>query len=174
MAFELRGVEVTTKHSYQIEYKYTWQCSNEICGAEFKRHSKSVDPKRHTCGACRSRLVQIKPVPRKDAAGNTTGAVTGYAAYVKEQYAGIKAGLAKGATQKEVMEAIGRQYRAEKAKKAVVPVLVPASQLFRSSSTLSSSSVGAGKAKELLDSADASQNVNGVARVLEFITIADD
>ncbi|KAK4556345.1 hypothetical protein LTR86_006489 [Recurvomyces mirabilis] len=173
-AFAHRGVEVTTKHSYQIEYKYIWQCSNEDCDSEFKRHSKSVDPKRHTCGACRSKLVQIKPIPRKDAAGNVGGAVTGYAAYVKEHYAGIKAGLPMGATQKEVMEAIGRQYRAEKAKKAALPVLVPTSQLSRSSSTQSLSSVGRGDDKNILESADTSREVNDVARVLEFITIADD
>ncbi|OCK78568.1 hypothetical protein K432DRAFT_265999, partial [Lepidopterella palustris CBS 459.81] len=39
---------VTTKHTYAIAYKYVWECVG--CGHEFKRHSKSVDPKRHTCG----------------------------------------------------------------------------------------------------------------------------
>ncbi|KAF2481498.1 SprT-like family-domain-containing protein, partial [Neohortaea acidophila] len=49
-AFAERGVRVTTKHSYQIDYRYVWQCSNEECGAEFKRHSKSIDPARQSCG----------------------------------------------------------------------------------------------------------------------------
>ncbi|KAJ4365887.1 hypothetical protein N0V83_008509 [Neocucurbitaria cava] len=56
------GVEVTTKHSYSIEYKYVWECVE--CAAEFKRHSRSVDPGRHSCGKCRGRLAQVKPVPR--------------------------------------------------------------------------------------------------------------
>lgn len=107
--FASRSVEVTTKHTYQIEYKYIWQCRNEECAAEFKRHSKSIDPNRHTCGSCRNRLVQIKPVPRKDAQG-----VSGYAVYVKENFAKVKSELPQGSSQKEVMEALGRQYRAEK------------------------------------------------------------
>lgn len=107
-AFQDRGVEVTTKHSYQIDYKYIWQCSNEECAVEFKRHSKSIDPKKHTCGTCRSRLVQIKPVPRKDNGGS------GYAAYVKAHFADIKRTM-PGAAHKQIMEAIGKRYREEKA-----------------------------------------------------------
>ena len=114
-AFGHRGVKVTTKHSFEIEYKYIWQCSNEDCGVEFKRHSKSVDPMRHTCGSCRSKLVQIKPIPRKQ--GGAGGSGTGYAAYVKANFAIVKRSMA-GANQKEVMEAVARKYRAEKEAKA--------------------------------------------------------
>jgi predicted SprT family Zn-dependent metalloprotease len=59
--FEDRGIMVTTKHNYIISYKYVWKCEN--CGKEFKRHSMSIDPERHRCGNCKSRLTQIKPVP---------------------------------------------------------------------------------------------------------------
>lgn len=143
-AFKDRGVEVTTKHSYQIEYKYIWQCSNEDCAVEFKRHSKSIDPKRHTCGTCRSKLVQIKPAPRKDA-----GNATGYAAYVKANFAEVKRGM-PGASQKEVMEAVGRKYRAEKnAKDNAVNIVGSASK-------------------------EASVDVNELTRGLEVITIDDD
>lgn len=55
-------IEVTTKHSYEIEYKYVWEC--EGCGQTYGRHSKSIDPIRQYCGGCRRRLVQIKPKPR--------------------------------------------------------------------------------------------------------------
>lgn len=116
-AFAHRGVKVTTKHSFEIEYKYIWQCSNEECGVEFKRHSKSVDPKRHTCGTCRSKLVQIKPVPRKNGDG---GNAHGYAAYVKDNFAVVKKSLA-GASHKEVLEAVAKKYRAEKASKVSPP-----------------------------------------------------
>ena len=144
-AFGDRGVEVTTKHSYQIEYKYIWQCSNEDCAAEFKRHSKSIDPKRQTCGSCRSKLVQIKPLPRKD-----TGNGTGYAAFVKTHFADIKRAM-PGASQKEVMEAVGRKYRAGKAAReppSDAAVVDPEPK----------------KAAE----------VDKIARVLEFITLDDD
>ncbi|KAG9948580.1 hypothetical protein KCU85_g4999, partial [Aureobasidium melanogenum] len=108
-AFGHRGVEVTTKHSYHIDYKYIWTCTNEMCGHEFKRHSKSIDPARHSCGVCRSKLAQTKPVPRKQA-GPTT-----YAAFVKANFASLKQEMA-GAPHKEVMAALGQKYRDQKAK----------------------------------------------------------
>lgn len=107
-AFAHRGVEVTTKHSYQIDYKYVWTCTNEDCGQEFKRHSKSIDLSRHTCGNCRSKLVQTKPVPRKQAGA------TGYAAFVKENFASLKKELGAGSSHKEVMGALGQRYREQK------------------------------------------------------------
>jgi len=111
-AFADRGVEVTTKHSYQIDYKYIWACTNELCRQEYKRHSKSIDPARYTCGICREKIAQIKPVPRKQA--GTTAAVGGYAGFVKANFAAIKKEMA-GAPHKEVMAAVGQRYREQKA-----------------------------------------------------------
>ncbi|OTA99310.1 hypothetical protein M426DRAFT_325231 [Hypoxylon sp. CI-4A] len=62
-----RGIVVTTKHNYEIEYKYIWKCSS--CAGEVKRHSKSVDTERQRCGVCRGRLVQVKPTPRGGGGG---------------------------------------------------------------------------------------------------------
>ena len=107
-AFRSRGVEVTTKHSYEIEYKYVWLCDNADCAAEFKRHSKSINPERHKCGSCRGTLRQVRPAPRRGHAG--------YAAFVKCHFGEMKKSL-PGASQREVMEAIGRKYRQEKAGK---------------------------------------------------------
>ncbi|KIW11205.1 hypothetical protein PV08_10505 [Exophiala spinifera] len=74
-----RQVEVTTKHSYVINHKYLWVCAgrersaamaflnieeDEGCGAEYGRHSKSIDPEKHRCGKCKGRLVQVRPKPR--------------------------------------------------------------------------------------------------------------
>ncbi|KAK0868918.1 hypothetical protein LTS02_003313 [Friedmanniomyces endolithicus] len=161
--FGPRGVEVTTKHSYRIEYKYIWQCSD--CGAEFKRHSKSIDPKRHTCGTCRSKLLQTKPVPRK---GNGEGAPTGYAAYVKKHFADVKAALPAGASQKEVMEAVGRRYRAEKAASSALPGQP-------SSPTSGRERQGASVSSEILRGGSASATeVDDMTRGLEVITIEDD
>ncbi|KAJ6189529.1 hypothetical protein N7519_004437 [Penicillium mononematosum] len=57
-------VEVTTKHTYEINHKYIWACKVQGCEFKVGRHSKSVDPNRHFCGRCRGNLEQIKPVPR--------------------------------------------------------------------------------------------------------------
>lgn len=85
---------------------------------EFKRHSKSIDPGRHRCGGCRGDLVQVKPVPRRvnggDGGKTAATPVSGYAGFVKLHFADLKRGMA-GASHKEVMEALGRKYRAEKA-----------------------------------------------------------
>ncbi|KAK3347479.1 SprT-like family-domain-containing protein [Neurospora tetraspora] len=91
------AVEVTTRHGYEIEFRYVWVCDGVVnppgsgsataagqggeegkgegkgeegkdkkggCGTEYKRHSKSVDPKRHRCGVCKGVLRQVKPAPR--------------------------------------------------------------------------------------------------------------
>ncbi|KIW69660.1 hypothetical protein PV04_05524 [Phialophora macrospora] len=74
-----RKVEVTTKHSYAINHKYLWVCTgrprtsamdflkledDEGCGAEYGRHSKSIDVEKHRCGRCKGFLVQVRPKPR--------------------------------------------------------------------------------------------------------------
>lgn len=123
-AFKGRGVEVTTKHSYAIDYKYIWACAGwDGCGAEFKRHSKSIDVERHRCGVCKGNLMQVKPVPRGAGKASTSEpgkksekpAATGYAAYVKLHFADVKKGLPAGSTHKDAMQALSRKYQAEKA-----------------------------------------------------------
>lgn len=162
-AFAHRGIEVTTKHTYQIEYKYVWQCANEDCAAEFKRHSKSIDPKRHTCGSCRGQLVQIRPTPRPGAGG---GGVNGYAAFVKLHFADVKASL-PGATQKQIMEAVARRYRAQKAPS----IASTAGARGDSSNELKASEVAEPAS---LFGTKATRNVDNVARMLEFVIIEDD
>ncbi|KAH9203323.1 SprT-like family-domain-containing protein, partial [Leptodontidium sp. 2 PMI_412] len=73
-AFRHRGVVVTTKHSYAIDHKYIWDCTS--CGTKVKRHSKSVDPKRHNCRRCKSTLVQTKPDPERAPSPNTQTAIS--------------------------------------------------------------------------------------------------
>lgn len=123
-----KGVEVTTKHSYKIDYKYVWECV--ACGYEFKRHSKSVDPLRHSCGRCKGKLVQTKPTPRGGsggAAGSGAGGKDGkkggeYQAFVKENFARVKREMGERGEETgmgKVMEAVAREYRAMKAMKEV-------------------------------------------------------
>ncbi|KAI0382596.1 SprT-like family-domain-containing protein, partial [Hypomontagnella monticulosa] len=64
-----RGIEVTTRHDYDIEFKYIWCC--EGCKSEVKRHSRSVDTARQRCGRCRGVLVQVKPTPRRNGGATT-------------------------------------------------------------------------------------------------------
>jgi len=107
--FADRGIEVTTKHSYAIDYKYVWECEN--CGLEFKRHSKSIDPSRHQCGVCKSKLVQTKPVPRGKGAG-----VSEYQVFVKENMRIVREAN-PGSPQKDIMGLVGKKYQEYKASK---------------------------------------------------------
>ncbi|KAJ5659558.1 hypothetical protein N7507_006009 [Penicillium longicatenatum] len=63
-------INVTTKHSYQIDYKYVWSCVS--CGQTYGRHSKSIDPTRVRCGACKNKIEQIKPKPRNSSPRKNT------------------------------------------------------------------------------------------------------
>ncbi|KAH7369938.1 SprT-like family-domain-containing protein [Rhexocercosporidium sp. MPI-PUGE-AT-0058] len=106
-----RGIEVTTKHSYAIDYKYVWECTK--CGIEFKRHSKSIDPARHQCGSCKSKLVQTKPVPRANAG---TVKVSEYQLFVKENMKRLREEN-PGSPQKDIMGLVGKEYQVYKASK---------------------------------------------------------
>lgn len=55
-------IEVTTKHSYKIDFKYVWSCVD--CSQTYGRHSKSINTARLRCAICRGVLQQIKPKPR--------------------------------------------------------------------------------------------------------------
>ncbi|KAH7487225.1 hypothetical protein FOMA001_g4783 [Fusarium oxysporum f. sp. matthiolae] len=99
-----RGIQVTTKHSYEIDFKYVWEC--EECGAEYKRHSKSIDTQRYKCGKCKGNLKQTKPAPRGAAAGK---APSRYQAFVKEQM-GVVRGENPGSPQKVVMKLIAEKW----------------------------------------------------------------
>jgi predicted SprT family Zn-dependent metalloprotease len=113
LTFAHLDVEVTTKHSYAIEFKYVWECV--ACGYEFKRHSKSVDTAKHSCGKCKGKLVQTKPVPRAGAAEKSA-----YQVFVKENFARVKREMeSRGEDTKvgKVMEGVAKEWREEKEKK---------------------------------------------------------
>ena len=51
------GVEISTCHSYEIAFKFNWECTG--CGQTVGRHSKSFDPAKYRCGSCQGQFVQI-------------------------------------------------------------------------------------------------------------------
>jgi predicted SprT family Zn-dependent metalloprotease len=54
------NVIVTTTHSYEIDYKFIWKCSNPSCSVAVRRHSKSFDPTRYRCGKCKGNFVEAQ------------------------------------------------------------------------------------------------------------------
>lgn len=105
-----RGIEVTTKHSYDIDFKYVWECTS--CALEFKRHSKSIYPERHRCGACKSELKQTKPVPRGKPAKESE-----YQKFMKEQMKIIKKEN-PGIPQKDIMKLVASRWAQREKDKA--------------------------------------------------------
>ncbi|KAK2612225.1 hypothetical protein QQS21_001801 [Conoideocrella luteorostrata] len=82
--FNDRGIHVTTRHSYEIHFRYVWECNS--CGSEYKRHSRSINTQRHRCGSCKGELKQIRPVPRGKAVnGDGASRPSEYQLFVKRQ-----------------------------------------------------------------------------------------
>lgn len=111
IAFSHLKVEVKTFHSYEIEYKYGWECVS--CKQMYYRHSQSIDVSKNACGECKGKLVQIKPDVKAIIEGS-------YEEFVKKRFAQMK-GL-KGADGKamrliEKMKIIGAEWKQTKAKK---------------------------------------------------------
>ncbi|KAF1920361.1 SprT-like family-domain-containing protein [Ampelomyces quisqualis] len=120
-AFADQGVQVTTKHSYAIEYKFVWECVD--CAYQFKRHSKSIDTNRHSCGKCKGPLAQVKPTPRAAGKKDAAGKGGEYQAFVKEHFGRVKAAMgARGedVAMGKVVEQVAREYRDMKAKEKEV------------------------------------------------------
>jgi predicted SprT family Zn-dependent metalloprotease len=102
--FKHLGVKVTTKHSYEIDYKYIWSCVE--CSTEYKRHSKSINPQKHRCGRCKSKLEQIKPPVRATKTSD-------YQIFVKENFKKLKA-QHPNESHGFIMKLIGELYREQK------------------------------------------------------------
>ncbi|CAE6435377.1 unnamed protein product [Rhizoctonia solani] len=100
-------ITISTCHSYEISYKYEWKCSSGECGRTYGRHSKSIDPEKQVCGACRSKLVpQFETAPKRTA-------FQGEFYYLKTHMKDFKAAN-PGIQHGEVMKRLGEMFRAEK------------------------------------------------------------
>lgn len=73
---------VTRCHSYDINYKYQYQCSR--CENTIGRHSKSLDIQRFVCALCTGPLVLLVP------ANSKPRAPTPFARFVKENYGSVR------------------------------------------------------------------------------------
>ncbi|KAJ9654152.1 hypothetical protein H2198_006771 [Neophaeococcomyces mojaviensis] len=88
---EWKMAEVVTKHSYVVDTKYLWVCigqpaergslstemlnaeveDEEGCGAEYGRHSRSIDVKKQRCKRCKGLLKQVRPILRAGGKSST-------------------------------------------------------------------------------------------------------
>ncbi|WVQ68522.1 uncharacterized protein L199_006730 [Kwoniella botswanensis] len=96
-----KDVQVTTTHAYQIEYKYQWKCSAAWCGKIYKRHSKSIDTTKHTCGICKGTLEPLFETKEKTASA--------FQAYLKTNMKYAKSSM-PGSSHGEVMRALSKRW----------------------------------------------------------------
>lgn len=53
------GVQIATKHKYELDHSHHYKCSNDVCGYVYGRWSKSIDVTKSLCGKCRGVLVYV-------------------------------------------------------------------------------------------------------------------
>ncbi|KAM4555461.1 germ cell nuclear acidic protein [Odontesthes bonariensis] len=90
---------VTRCHSYDIKYKFQYQCTR--CKNTIGRHSKSLDTQRFVCALCTGQLVLLTPVKPR--------APTPFANFVKEHYGNVRQELA-GQTHADVMRKLSADF----------------------------------------------------------------
>ncbi|XP_050302690.1 germ cell nuclear acidic protein [Anthonomus grandis grandis] len=102
-------------HSYAINSKYTYKCTD--CGYSFGRHSKSLDIKTKRCGHCFGKfeilLNKSTKQGRKAVPATPKKEPTGFALFVKENYARYKEPSKKHA---DVMKVLGQKFAELKVK----------------------------------------------------------
>ncbi|XP_041652980.1 acidic repeat-containing protein [Cheilinus undulatus] len=90
---------VTRCHSYEIKYKFQYQCTR--CKNMIGRHSKSLDTQRFVCALCTGQLVLLTPSKPR--------APTPFANFVKENYGTARQELA-GQSHAEVMRKLSADF----------------------------------------------------------------
>ncbi|KAM7417871.1 hypothetical protein PAMA_017497 [Pampus argenteus] len=90
---------VTRCHSYDIKYKFQYQCTR--CQNTIGRHSKSLDTQRFVCALCTGQLVLITPSKPR--------APTPFANFVKENYGTVRQELV-GQSHAEVMRKLSADF----------------------------------------------------------------
>ncbi|XP_067903591.1 germ cell nuclear acidic protein isoform X2 [Heterodontus francisci] len=96
---------VTRCHTYEINYKYTYQCSR--CKNKIGRHSKSLDTQRFVCAICTGPLVLLTSM-MKDSTPAKKG-LAPFAKFVKENYGSTKKEH-KGLQHAEVMRKLSADF----------------------------------------------------------------
>ncbi|XP_037635144.1 acidic repeat-containing protein [Sebastes umbrosus] len=90
---------VTRCHSYDIKYKFMYQCTR--CQNTIGRHSKSLDTQRFVCALCKGQLVLQTPAKPR--------APTPFANFVKENYGNVRQELS-GQSHGEVMRKLSADF----------------------------------------------------------------
>lgn len=106
---KIPGLVIGTCHSYDINFKFTYECTNAACGQTFGRHSKSIDVTKMACGRCRSKL-RLQPRLNKDGTPAKVREPSAYQSFVKDSFEKFKA-EGRVLPRKEAMAVIAAMWR---------------------------------------------------------------
>ncbi|ORX67721.1 hypothetical protein K493DRAFT_5815 [Basidiobolus meristosporus CBS 931.73] len=109
-------LNITTCHSYEIAYKYYFECVNPMCKKVYGRHSKSIDPDRHACGVCRSKLREMERL-KKDGTPFKKREPNKYQLFIKENFRRVK-DANPYATQSQLMSLLSAEYKKKSAQES--------------------------------------------------------
>eukprot|EP00958_Prasinococcus_capsulatus_P012143 scaffold1206_cov388-Prasinococcus_capsulatus_cf.AAC.43 len=103
-------ITIDTCHSYEINYAYRYQCTNEWCAKIYGRHSKSINTESQLCGSCRGTL-KLLPKLNKDGTEAKARRPSEFSLYVKENFASEKAASAPGTPHGHIMKKLGDKFK---------------------------------------------------------------
>ncbi|XP_063793231.1 germ cell nuclear acidic protein-like [Pseudophryne corroboree] len=96
---------VTRCHTYEINYKFTYECSR--CKNTIGRHSKSLDTERFVCSLCKGKLTLLTPTGKDGSP--SCNRITPFAKFVKDNYGSTKKEMA-GMSHAEVMRKLSADF----------------------------------------------------------------
>lgn len=111
---KLPGLDVSTCHSYDIAFKFNYQCTTLGCGSMYGRHSDSINTARQVCGLCGGPL-RLMPRLKADGTPVAKRAPTAFSLFVKERFASVKSSMPLGTKQGDIMKRLAEVWREEKA-----------------------------------------------------------
>lgn len=105
-----RSLIVKTCHTYEINYKFRYQCDD--CSKIFGRHSDSLDTEWLRCGKCGGKLKSLGRFG-KDGTPQAQKALNPFAGFVKENYSVTKKAYPE-TPHKDIMALLARDFKAVK------------------------------------------------------------
>ncbi|KAJ1659204.1 hypothetical protein IWQ61_001688 [Dispira simplex] len=99
-------IPVTTRHSYDINYKFKYVCDNSHCGIVYGRHSKSINTTRQVCGKCKGRLLLTNRCGEQV----TRRTLNPYQQFVKTHYRTVQQQY-PGLSHQEIMKRVATLYK---------------------------------------------------------------
>ncbi|MEW5304918.1 MAG: hypothetical protein WDW36_007495 [Sanguina aurantia] len=108
------GIQVTTRHTYEIHIPHRWTCAKLGCGRVYKRHRKTI-AENNVCGdpACRGKLIYMGKFDRNNVRVDTP-VLNAYNLFVKDRYAGVAAKKPPGTPMRTIMAELNLQWKVAK------------------------------------------------------------